>query len=56
MAQQFCGQCNAGFNSEEDYLIHTCIDGLKPTEPKHLGKAFIIQSEEALKRGEENEI
>jgi hypothetical protein len=46
-----CSVCKNEFSDEQEYLDHTCfVTGHKPTEPEHLGEAFILQSKQALKR------
>jgi len=54
MAQiHVCGQCNEQFETEKLYIDHICeVTGKQPSNPEHLGAAFIAQSEAALKRGE----
>lgn len=50
--KHICGQCNLGFNTEQEYLDHDCNKtGFKPTDQEHLGKAFKAISKAALERG-----
>lgn len=47
-----CGQCEAKFDTAEQYLDHTCNrTGFQPTDPRHLGEDFAKVSEAALARG-----
>lgn len=48
-----CGQCKQEFETEVDYLNHTCnSSGFKPTQIENLGEAFMAASVAALARGE----
>ena len=43
-----------GFDSEENYLSHTCEkSGYQPTEPENLGEEFEAISNAAIARGNE---
>lgn len=44
-----CGTCTFK-GSETEYLAHSCTTGFVPTDPRHLGKRFLLQSKAALKR------
>ena len=47
-----CGVCNLIHADNTAYLTHECsVTGFVPTDPRHLGRRFIMQSKQALKRG-----
>ncbi|MFA5261425.1 MAG: hypothetical protein WC450_09375 [Candidatus Omnitrophota bacterium] len=47
-----CGQCNAKFKTEAEYLAHLCKKtGHKPTEIENLGPEAEAISKAALERG-----
>ena len=50
--KHFCGVCNEGFETEEQYCDHECEDGFTPKDPEHLGEEFQAVSEAAIARGE----
>ena len=51
--KHICSDCKLEFDTHEAYLEHTCEKtGFKPTDPKHLGKAFESISKVALERGQ----
>lgn len=51
--QHVCGQCSNVYDTDEQYCAHVCPATDKvPTDPQHLGEAFIAQSEKAIERGE----
>lgn len=56
MYPHICGRCRLGFLTEEEYCQHTCMDtGYTPQDPEHLGEAFRLIQEAALKRGAERQ-
>ncbi len=47
-----CGQCRKEFETEEQYLEHTCEKtGFNPTQPENLGEEFALISKAAIDRG-----
>jgi len=46
-----CGTCDLVFEDNDDYKDHVCpVTGYTPKDPEHLGKNFLRQSREALRR------
>ncbi len=49
-----CGQCDAEFSSDEEYVAHLCEKtGFTPADAEHQGPEFAAVQEAALARGEE---
>lgn len=50
--KHICGQCQKGFDTEEEYISHVCEkSGVTPADPANLGDEFAKVSEAALLRG-----
>jgi len=53
MNKVICSKCGKEFESNDDYLDHTCEEtGFTPRDPQHMGKQFLRQSKAALRRGD----
>lgn len=47
-----CAACTNTFDSEEQYIAHTCSDGVAPTDPTHaMGEKYAQIQNAALTRG-----
>lgn len=53
-SRNVCGNCNEGFENEDQYLDHQCaVTGFTPRDPQNLGERFAEISKAAIERGEE---
>lgn len=54
---EVCSVCNLVFETDEEYLDHTCTTGFKPSQFEHqvaLNPQYAVISQGALERGNAN--